>query len=127
MRNLFLACPPYAIFLILMLFVSMVFKDSEENQKEDGSGSKISSEAFLVIMEDGIRTFMSFLKADKKKPCQIISAFFRRNRRGRTVDPTLLHLMKKVNQKVSLHLPPFHFKGSYLFYPTLSDLFIFLH
>jgi hypothetical protein len=53
-------------------------------------------------MEDGIRTFMNFLKADKEKPCQIISAFFKRKRRG-SVDPTLLHLMKKVNQKVSLH------------------------
>jgi hypothetical protein len=56
-----------------------------------------------MIMEDGIRTFMYFLKADKAKPCQIISAFFRRSRRT-SVDPTLLHLMKKVNKKVSPHL-----------------------
>jgi hypothetical protein len=56
-----------------------------------------------MIMEDGIRTFMNFLKADKEKPCQKISAFFRRGRRG-SVDPTLLQLMKKVNKKVSPHL-----------------------
>lgn len=52
-------------------------------------------------MEDGIRTFMDFLKADKEKPCQKLSAMFRRKRRS-SVDPTLLNLMKKVNQKVSL-------------------------
>lgn len=86
------------------LCLCCVFKDSEDDQKEDGFGSRISSEDFLLILEDGIRTFMNFLKADKEKPCQVISAFFRRNRRG-SVDPTLLHLMKKVNQKVSMHLP----------------------
>jgi hypothetical protein len=83
-------------------FLSCVFKDSEDDQKQDCFGSRISSDDFLIIMEDGIRTFMNFLKADKEKPCQIISAFFKRKRRG-SVDPTLLHLMKKVNQKVSLH------------------------
>ncbi|XP_040996446.1 uncharacterized protein LOC121242604 [Juglans microcarpa x Juglans regia] len=74
------------------------YRDSEENKMQHGFGSRISSRAFLMIMEDGIRTFMNFLKADKKKPCQIISAFFSRNRRG-SVDPTLLHLIKKVNKK----------------------------
>ncbi|KAG2667426.1 hypothetical protein I3760_15G114700 [Carya illinoinensis] len=74
------------------------YRDSEDNKKQDGFGSRVSSGAFLMIMEDGIRTFMNFLKADKKKPCQIISAFFSRNRRG-SVDPTLLHLIKKVNKK----------------------------
>ncbi|KAG2664528.1 hypothetical protein I3760_16G086100 [Carya illinoinensis] len=74
------------------------YRDSGDDQKQDGFGSRISSAEFLTIMEDGIRTFMNFLKADKQKPCQIISAFFRRNRKG-SIDPTLLNLMKKVNQK----------------------------
>ncbi|KAK7398916.1 hypothetical protein VNO78_10090 [Psophocarpus tetragonolobus] len=70
-----------------------------EYQEEDGGFQcKISSASFLKIMEDGIKTFMNFLKNDKEKPCQILAAYFRRNQRG-TVDPTLLRLMKKVNQK----------------------------
>lgn len=79
------------------------YRDSEDDQKEDDFGSRISSAEFLTIMEDGIRTFMDFLKADKAKPCQIISAFFRRSRRG-LVDPTLLQLMKKVNKKKKMKL-----------------------
>ncbi|KAL2321196.1 hypothetical protein Fmac_030165 [Flemingia macrophylla] len=76
------------------------YRESDDDQKEDNGiiHSKISSASFLLIMEDGIRTFMSFLKADKEKPCQILAAYFRRNRRH-LVDPTLLRLIKKVNQK----------------------------
>ncbi|KAK4750488.1 hypothetical protein SAY87_003970 [Trapa incisa] len=77
------------------------YRDSEDeaDQKEEGFGSRISSAAFLMIMEDCIRTFMSFLKADKVKTCQAIASFlFKRNRRG-SVDPTLLSLVKKVNAK----------------------------
>ncbi|KAJ4713397.1 Ribosomal protein L34Ae [Melia azedarach] len=74
------------------------YRDSEDDQKDDSFASRISSAAFIMIMEDGIRTFMNFLKADKEKPCQIIKSFFGRNRRA-SVDPTLLHLMKKVNNK----------------------------
>lgn len=73
-------------------------KESDDDHKENSL--KISSGSFLVIMEDGIRTFMNFLKADKEKPCQVLAAYFRRNRRG-LIDPTLLRLIKKVNQKVS--------------------------
>ncbi|KAJ4829363.1 hypothetical protein Tsubulata_048967 [Turnera subulata] len=79
------------------------YRDSEDDEKDDGFGSRISSAAFLMIMEEGIRTFMSFLKADKEKPCQIIRAFFKRNRRG-SVDPVLHHLMKKVNKKKKMKL-----------------------
>ncbi|ESW24750.1 hypothetical protein PHAVU_004G156800 [Phaseolus vulgaris] len=75
------------------------YRESEDDQRdENGFQSKIPSASFLIIMEDGIRTFMSFLKADKEKPCQIFAACFRRNRRP-LVDPTLLRLTKKVNQK----------------------------
>ncbi|PON94504.1 Ribosomal protein [Trema orientale] len=75
------------------------YRDSLDDQRDDqGLGSRISSPAFLIIMEDCIHTFMNFLKADKENPCQIITALFKRKRRG-SVDPTLLHLIKKVNQK----------------------------
>lgn len=87
----------------LNFFYFFLFQDSEDDQKDDANfGSRISSAAFLMIMEDGIRTFMNFLKADKEKTCQILMAFFRRNRRD-SVDPLLLQLMKKVNKKVSLY------------------------
>lgn len=58
----------------------------------------ISSASFLKIMEGGINTFMNFLKADKEKSCEILTQYFRRSKRS-MVDPTLLKLMKKVNQK----------------------------
>lgn len=85
--------------IINFLFIYQASED-DDHEKEEGFGSRISSAAFLMIMEDGIRTFMEFLKADKEKPCQKLSSMFRRKRRG-SVDPTLLDLMKKVNQKVS--------------------------
>lgn len=80
----------------------MVFKDSEDDQKDESLKSRISSDSFLIILEEGIRTFMNFLKGDREKPCQIIAALFKRNRKG-LVDPTLLHLMKKANQKVQIN------------------------
>lgn len=77
------------------------FKDSDDDQKEKvGFNSKIPSASFLVIMEDGIKTFMNFLKADKEKASQILASYFRRNRKT-LIDPTLIRLMKKVNQKAS--------------------------
>ncbi|KAK9278433.1 hypothetical protein L1049_027998 [Liquidambar formosana] len=79
------------------------YKDSEDDQKDEGFNSRISSASFLMIMEEGIRTFMNFLKADREKPCQILKAFFKRNRRV-SVDPTLLQLMKKANNKKQLKL-----------------------
>ncbi|OAY59184.1 uncharacterized protein LOC110619602 isoform X1 [Manihot esculenta] len=79
------------------------YRDSEDDPNEDGFGSRISSAAFLMIMEDGIRSFMDFLKLDKQKPGQILTSFFKRNRRG-TVDPALLQLMKKVNKKKKMKL-----------------------
>ncbi|XP_024020290.1 uncharacterized protein LOC21402877 [Morus notabilis] len=79
------------------------YRDLEDDQREDGLGSRISSPDFLIIMEDCIHTFMNFLKADKENPCKFISSLFKRKRRG-SVDPTLLHLMKKVNQKKKIKL-----------------------
>lgn len=83
------------------------FIDSEDEEIKEGGGggygSRISSPSFLMIMEDGIRTYMNFLKADKEKPCQIVASFFKRKKRA-SVDPTLLQLMKKVNQKKKMKL-----------------------
>ncbi|KAL5751334.1 hypothetical protein ACOSP7_025937 [Xanthoceras sorbifolium] len=80
------------------------YRDSEDDhQKDEGFASRISSASFVMIMEEGIRTFMNFLKADKKRPCQILKSFFGRNRRG-SVDPTLLNLIKKVNCKKKMKL-----------------------
>ncbi|KAL4326098.1 hypothetical protein GQ457_11G031460 [Hibiscus cannabinus] len=74
------------------------YRDFEDDQRDEGCGSRISADSFMVIMEDGIQTFMDFLKADREKPYQIIKALFRRKRKG-SVDPTLARLLKKVNAK----------------------------
>ncbi|KAK4735925.1 hypothetical protein R3W88_010186 [Solanum pinnatisectum] len=73
------------------------YRDEEKGQEE--LWSRVSSDSFLGIMEEAIRTFMRFLKADKENPCQLLmTAFFRRNKSAST-DPTLLLLLKKVNKK----------------------------
>lgn len=74
------------------------FRDSEDDQNEDDFSSRIPSTLFLMIMEESIRTFMNFLKADREKHCQLLAALFRRNRKS-AVDPTLLRVMKKANKK----------------------------
>ncbi|GKV39427.1 hypothetical protein SLEP1_g47192 [Rubroshorea leprosula] len=79
------------------------YRDSEDDQKDEGFGSRISSAAFLMIMEDGIQTFMNFLKADREKPCQKIKSFFGKPRRG-SVDPAHLNLTKKLNKKKKMKL-----------------------
>ncbi|KAL0801760.1 hypothetical protein Bca101_056936 [Brassica carinata] len=88
-------------------------EEEEKEEEEEGFKSRITSAAFLMIMEECIRTFMNFLKADKEKPCQkIIKAFFGRNKRG-SVDPTLVHLMKKVNTKKKTKLKEIRKGGKY--------------
>ncbi|KAA8542707.1 hypothetical protein F0562_023794 [Nyssa sinensis] len=77
------------------------YRDSDDETKEEYFRSRISSVAFVMIMEESIRTFMNFLKADRENHCQILAAFFRRNRRA-SVDPTRLLQMKKVNHKKKL-------------------------
>lgn len=76
--------------------------DSEDEKKEENLSSRISSDSFLEIMEEVIKTFMDFLKADKESKCQILAAFFRRRNGRGFVDPSLLFLLKKVNKKVSI-------------------------
>lgn len=84
-----------------------------ELEDEEGVGSRISSPAFLILMEDCIHTFMNFLKADKERTSKLIASFFQRKRSG-SVDPTLLHLMKKVNQKKKMKLKEFRRGGKCL-------------
>ncbi|KAI7985444.1 hypothetical protein LOK49_LG14G00220 [Camellia lanceoleosa] len=79
------------------------YRDSNDEEKEEGLGTRISSDSFLQIMEEAIGTFMNFLKADKETHCQILAAFFKRNRRG-SADPTRLRLLKKLNKKKKLKL-----------------------
>ncbi|KAF9588592.1 hypothetical protein IFM89_013444 [Coptis chinensis] len=73
--------------------------DIENDQAEEAWTTKISSVRFIARMEDGIRIFMKFLKADKEKNYQIFKTFIRRNKRTCIVDPTLHHLLKKANKK----------------------------
>lgn len=58
----------------------------------------ISSTEFLTILEDAIRTFMNFLKADKQSYRQMLKSLVKK--KSSSVDPTLLHLLKKANKKV---------------------------
>ncbi|CAI9786771.1 unnamed protein product [Fraxinus pennsylvanica] len=74
------------------------YRDYLEEKREEGFSSRISSNSFLDIMEESIRTFMNFLKADRESHCQIFAALFKRNSSG-LVDATLLLLQKKVNKK----------------------------
>ncbi|KAK9118450.1 hypothetical protein Scep_016543 [Stephania cephalantha] len=70
------------------------FRDSDDY----GDDAMISTAKFLGILEDAIRTFMNFLKADKEKlHSQIYKAIFKRNRSS--VDPNTLHLVKRTNRK----------------------------
>ncbi|XP_010428328.1 PREDICTED: DNA ligase 1-like isoform X3 [Camelina sativa] len=89
-------------------------EEEKEEEKEECFKSRISSASFLMIMEECIRTFMNFLKADKEKPCQkIIKAFFGRSKCG-SVDPTIVHLMKKVNTKKKTKLKEMRKGGKYM-------------
>ncbi|KAI4331505.1 hypothetical protein MLD38_029690 [Melastoma candidum] len=75
------------------------YRDPEDEHKDGGFGSRISSASFAMIIEDGIRTFMRFLKIDKERPCHKLAAFFKRKRQRNGVDPVLISLVRKVNHK----------------------------
>ncbi|XP_012574739.1 uncharacterized protein [Cicer arietinum] len=100
----------YARMRLLAPKLLLVPEYQEDGQKDSDFDTKISSASFLKIMEGGIRTFMNFLKTDKKKSCQILKYYFKRNRRG-MVDPTLLNLMKKVNQKKRMKIKDIFHSG----------------
>ncbi|KAL3529283.1 hypothetical protein ACH5RR_008605 [Cinchona calisaya] len=89
------------------------YRDSDEEKREEGFGARISSDSFLLIMEESIRTFMNFLKADRESRCQILAAFIRRKRRG-SADATLLLPLKKVNKKKKTKLKELKRSGNCL-------------
>ncbi|XP_073316962.1 uncharacterized protein [Primulina huaijiensis] len=76
------------------------YRDSDQDDKREAgsNGSRIPSISFLHIMKESIRTFMNFMKQDRRNHCQILAAFFSRKRSG-SADSTLLHLLKRVNKK----------------------------
>ncbi|CAD5180672.1 unnamed protein product [Musa acuminata subsp. malaccensis] len=80
--------------LSLSLSASLTSKDTEA---DEGKEEMISSTEFLAILEDAIRTFMNFLKADTTNPCQMLKAFFKT--KPSSVDPNLLRLLKRTNKK----------------------------
>ncbi|URD94098.1 hypothetical protein MUK42_00316 [Musa troglodytarum] len=80
--------------LYLSLSASLTSKDTEA---DEGKEEVISSTEFLAILEDAIRTFMNFLKADGANPCQTLKAFFKT--KPSSVDPNLLRLLKRTNKK----------------------------
>ncbi|KAL0318828.1 UNVERIFIED_CONTAM: hypothetical protein Sangu_2039000 [Sesamum angustifolium] len=96
-------------------------QDSDDEKREEGlSSSRIPSTSFLLIMEESIRTFMTFLKQDKKSNYQILADLFRRNRRG-SADATLLLLLKKVNKKKKAKLNDLRRSGRCLRKRKLRD------
>ncbi|KAK4395739.1 hypothetical protein Sango_1728200 [Sesamum angolense] len=97
------------------------YRDSDDEKREEGlSSSRIPSTSFLLIMEESIRTFMTFLKQDKKSNYQILADLFRRNRRG-SADATLLLLLKKVNKKKKAKLNDLRRSGRCLRKRKLRD------
>ncbi|XP_074564169.1 uncharacterized protein LOC141820699 [Curcuma longa] len=77
------------------------FRDTEAD--ELGKEEMVSSEEFLRILEDAIRTFMIFLKADKETPCQMLKALIIK-RKTSSADPNHLHFLKKTNKNSKMTL-----------------------
>ncbi|XP_038984690.1 uncharacterized protein LOC103712900 [Phoenix dactylifera] len=75
------------------------FKDSETDQ---GKEEMISPTEFFMILQNAIRTFMNFLKADKESCCQMLKSLIKM--KSSSVDPILLHLLKKANKKKKMRL-----------------------
>jgi hypothetical protein len=71
------------------------------SEADDGKEDLISSTEFLVILQQAIRTFMNFLKADKQSHYQKLKSLMRK--RSSSVDKTLLSFLKKANKRVSLY------------------------
>jgi hypothetical protein len=69
----------------------------EEDEKDD----LISAVQFLHILEESIRTFMAFLRADKRSHYQMFREMVRR--RASAADQTIVIALKKANKTVSGH------------------------
>jgi hypothetical protein len=65
----------------------------EEDEKDD----LISAVQFLYILEESIRTFMAFLRADKRSHYQMFREMVKR--RTSSMDQTLVITLKKANKK----------------------------
>ncbi|GAB2225394.1 hypothetical protein Droror1_Dr00006186 [Drosera rotundifolia] len=87
------------------------YQDDEEEHEEEKPSSRIPSASFMVILEDAIRTFMWFLEADHASHCQLLAAIFRRNGR-RSVDPVLIRMARRKNQKMKQRLKDLHRAGN---------------
>ncbi|KAG2595905.1 uncharacterized protein LOC120706115 [Panicum virgatum] len=68
------------------------FRD-EEDEKDD----LISAVQFLLILEESIRTFMAFLRADKRSHYEMFREMVKRRSSG--VDQTLVITLKKANKR----------------------------
>ena len=66
----------------------------EDDEKDD----LISAVQFLYILEEAIRTFMVFLRADKRSHYQMFREMVKR--RTSAVDQTIVITLKKANKKV---------------------------
>jgi len=73
----------------------------EEDEKDD----LISAVQFLLILEESIRTFMAFLRADKRSHYEMFREMVKRRSSG--VDQTLVITLKKANKRVSRRLHTF--------------------
>uniref|UniRef100_J3KW26 Uncharacterized protein n=1 Tax=Oryza brachyantha TaxID=4533 RepID=J3KW26_ORYBR len=74
------------------LLIVPEFRD-EEDEKDD----LISAVQFLYILEDSIRTFMAFLRADKRSHYQMFREMVKRRRSS--MDQTLVITLKRANKK----------------------------
>ncbi|CAD5182762.1 unnamed protein product [Musa acuminata subsp. malaccensis] len=74
----------------------------EFREADEGKEDVVSSTEFLAILVDAIRTFLSFLQADKENPCQMLRAFIKR--KSSSVNSTLLHVLRRANKKKKMRL-----------------------
>jgi hypothetical protein len=70
----------------------------EEDEKDD----LISAVQFLLILEDSIRTFMTFLRVDKRSHYEMFREMVKR--RSSAADQSLVITLQKANKKVSHHV-----------------------
>ncbi|CAM0879123.1 unnamed protein product [Alopecurus aequalis] len=68
----------------------------EFREEEDEKDDLISAVQFLHILEESIRTFMAFLRTDKRSHCQMIREMVRR--RASAADQTIVITLKRTNK-----------------------------
>ena len=73
--------------------------------EEDENDDLISAVQFLLILEESIRTFMTFLRADKRSHYEMFREMVKRRSSG--VVQTLVITLKKANKRVSRRLHTF--------------------